>query len=173
MKKQLTVLKNTFIVTSLVLLAQLPLEAASVKNQRLAEDVLASAQSLVDEQNYSEADKLLTQSMLADPSNASAFALKGRVQFLLENIEEARRLLDFALNISPDNVQAVFWAGQASLALKDFEDTEMRLKRLKWLCDNCENYQSLKAQLAETRTKLAIDETSKKPQKGDTSAAKE
>lgn len=153
---------NIWLIASLMMLWAVPGQAASVKNQKLSAVLLSSAQALVDDGVYQEADQLLTQSMLADPANDAAFALKGRVQLLMDNPKEGRRLLDLALNIRPDNQQAVFLAGQASLSLKDFDDAEIRVERLQELCGACENHAALLAEIAaakaETNTEDAVAE---------------
>ena len=132
-----------FLILTLLMVWVLPVSAASVKNQRLSAVILASAQALADDGAYQEADRLLVQSMLADPANDAAFALKGRIQTLLDNPKEGRRLLDLALNIRPDNQQAVLWAGQAALSLDDFEDAQIRADRLQELCGECAAHAAL------------------------------
>lgn len=153
---------NIWLIASLMMLWAVPGQAASVKNQKLSAVLLSSAQALVDDGVYQEADQLLTQSMLADPANDAAFALKGHVQLLMDNPKEGRRLLDLALNIRPDNQQAVFLAGQASLSLKDFDDAEIRVERLQELCGACENHAALLAEIAaakaDTNTEDAVAE---------------
>ncbi len=128
-------------------LAPLPTLAATLVNERLSNVILASARSMVDDEKFNEADELLTQSLLADPANAPAFALKGFVQSQLDNPDEALRLMDIALAIEPDNLQAVFWAGQAATKLENLEEAEKRLARLKTLCGECEQVSLLLADI--------------------------
>ena len=140
--------------------APVSLSAATLVNERLSNVILASARSMVDDDKFDKADELLTQAMLADPANAHAFALKGFVQSQLERHNEALRLIDIALAIEPDNLQAVFWAGQAATKLENLEEAEKRLARLKTLCGECEQVSLLLADIdvlkaQETKSALA------------------
>ncbi|MGC6472255.1 MAG: tetratricopeptide repeat protein [Parvibaculales bacterium] len=149
---------NSLLIFALMLVLATSVQAASVKNQRLSAVILASAQALADDGDYQGADRLLTQSMLADPANDAAFALKGRVQILLDNPKEGRRLLDLALDIRPDNQQAVLWAGQASVSLEDFEDAQSRAERLQQLCGACDVHTSLVADIAAAKKALGSED---------------
>ena len=121
--------------------------AASLEMTRLSDTLYAEANSAMTAKNLDNADSLLTQSLVANPANAAAFILKGHIAGLQDNPEEARRLIDLGLNIDPGNLQAVLWAGEASLALDDREDADIRLTRLQKLCGDCAEYRQLQAAL--------------------------
>lgn len=124
-------------------------QATSVENTRLSDIILASARPLIEQEKLAEADHLLSQALLVNPANARAFALKGQVKLKLDNPTEGRRLQDLALNIEPDYLQAIVWAGETSIVLDDLDDAEKRLSRLDKLCGNCAEFVKLQQSIAD------------------------
>ncbi len=126
----------------------IPAGAVSVVNKQLSDAIYDSALPLAEAEKLEEADKLLTQALLANPANAKAFALKGQMQIKLENIREGWRLQNIALNIEPNYLPALLWAGEAAIALKDRVDAEKHLARLKKICGTCAEFEQLQKSLA-------------------------
>jgi len=141
--------------------APLSLQAASVEMMRLSDALLAEAQTALTQTNsakdktkdkarreqFMQIDAQLTQALLANPANAEAFILKGRIAALQNDPEDARRLIDLGLNIQPDNIEGILWAGQAALALDDRADAEKRLERLIKLCGTCDAQKQLQKEM--------------------------
>jgi len=141
--------------------APLSLQAASVEMMRLSDALLAEAQTALTQtgsakdeakdeakrEKFMQIDAQLTHALLANPANAEAFILKGRIAALQNDPEEARRLIDLGLNIQPDNIEGILWAGQAALALDDRADAEKRLERLIKLCGTCDAQKQLQKEM--------------------------
>jgi len=145
--------------------APLSLQASSVEMMRLSDALLAEAQTALTQTNsakdeagdeakdeakaeqFMQIDAQLTHALLANPANAEAFILKGRIAALQNDPEEARRLIDLGLNIQPDNIEGILWAGQAALALDDRADAEKRLERLIKLCGTCDAQKQLQKEM--------------------------
>ncbi|MDD9841710.1 MAG: hypothetical protein OXU76_03480, partial [Alphaproteobacteria bacterium] len=104
-------------------------------------------------------DAQLTHALLANPANAEAFILKGRIAALQNDPAEARRFIDLGLNIQPDHLEAILWAGQAALALDDRPDAEKRLKRLVKLCGTCDAQKQLQKEMTLSAAKKVAAKT--------------
>lgn len=146
--------------------ASMPAHAISLSNKHLSTAIYDVALAVMTDEKFAEADTLLTQSLLANPANAQAFALKGRAQAKLGHAREGRRFQNLALNIEPDYLQAILWAGEASLKLQDKDDADARLARLSKLCGTCAAFQQLQNALAtfdKTRIVAALKTPPKKP----------
>jgi len=156
--------------------APLSLQAASVEMMRLSDALLAEAQTALTQTNsakdeagdeakeetkreqFMQIDAQLTHALLANPANAEAFILKGRIAALQNEPEEARRLIDLGLNIQPDNIEGILWAGQAALALDDRADAEKRLERLIKLCGTCDAQKQLQKEMTISADKTPAGE---------------
>jgi len=160
--------------------APLSLQAASVEMMRLSDALLAEAQTALTQtgsakdeakddakddaraKQFTQIDAQLTHALLANPANADAFILKGRIAALQNDAEEARRLIDLGLNIQPDNIEGILWAGQASLALDDRADAEKRLERLIKLCGTCDAQKQLQKEMTVSADKKIAAKTQAK-----------
>lgn len=155
--------------------APLPLQAASVEMMRLSDALLAEAQASFTKTNsakdkakpaqFAQIDAQLTHALLANPANAEAFILKGRIAALQNDPAEARRLIDLGLNIQPDHIEAILWAGQAALALDDRADAEKRLERLVKLCGACDAQKQLQKEMTISTSKKVAAKTPAKKSK--------
>lgn len=153
--------------------APLALQAASVEMMRLSDALLAEAQASLAKtdsakdkakddakrEQFMQIDAQLTHALLANPANAEAFILKGRIAGLQNEPAEARRLIDLGLNIQPDHIEGILWAGQAALALDDRADAEKRLERLVKLCGACDAQKQLQKEMTMSADKTQADKT--------------
>ena len=144
-------------------------QAASVEMMRLSNALLAEAQAAFTQassakdkaknEQFMQIDAQLTHALLANPANAEAFILKGRIAALQNDPAEARRFIDLGLNIQPDHLEAILWAGQAALALDDRPDAEKRLKRLVKLCGTCDAQKQLQKEMTLSAAKKVAAKT--------------
>ncbi len=106
----------------------------------LSKSLFEEAQVLVEKSKFIEADLLLTQSLVADPSFGPAFFLKGYLALQNKKPERAHHLIATGLSLNPLDVQGTLWAGETALALDDRESAEKYLNRLQFLCQSCQEY---------------------------------
>ena len=109
----------------------------------LSKKLFAEARQEMVKGEFDKAQYLLTQSLLANPVSAESFIYKGHVASLQKDFFESRRFIDLGLKIDPTHLQAIQWAGETAIALKDFDDAQKRLKRLEKLCSSCTEYKIL------------------------------
>jgi hypothetical protein len=65
----------------------------------------------------------------------------------------AKKYFDIALEIDPNQIQALSWAGQTDLFSSNLESAEAKLQRLSRLCGpNCAEYKKLSEAVSSYKT---------------------
>ena len=136
-----------FIATGLVMAP-----AAWIGHADARADVQASEQLLnqgvgkLESGNYAEAVVIFQQAATANPKNAEAFSYIGRSYDEAGFTSRAYRYYQIALEIDPDELQALSWSGAIDVANEEPDQAREKLYRLERLCgEDCSQYQELKA----------------------------
>ncbi|MEN8722417.1 MAG: tetratricopeptide repeat protein [Alphaproteobacteria bacterium] len=84
------------------------------------------------------------RAMLADPRQSATHANLGRAHLAMGNGTAAAKYLRTALDIDPQNLDALHWAGLVDLLGDDVEAAKKRRDKLLTLCSsNCQQYRAL------------------------------
>lgn len=84
------------------------------------------------------------RALMVNPRASIAHASLGRAQLALDHITAATKYLRTALDIDPQNLDALHWAGLADLGRGDVEKAKQRRDKLLTLCSsNCDQYKAL------------------------------
>ena len=102
-----------------------------------------------------EALSLSKQSLVADPSNAFAWAVFGKILMKTGKAQESINYFERSLSINPFLKEGLYWAAESDIALKDINSAEKKLNILINSCSNCGESEILK-QLIESFKKQEL-----------------
>ena len=102
-----------------------------------------------------EALSLSKQSLVADPSNAFAWAVFGKVLMKNGKVQESLNYFERSLSINSFLKEGLYWAAEADIVLKDINSAEKKLNILINSCSNCSESEMLK-QLIESFKKQEL-----------------
>ena len=102
-----------------------------------------------------EALSLSKQSLVADPSNAFAWAVFGKVLMKNGKVQESLNYFERSLSLNSFLKEGLYWAAEADIALKDINSAEKKLNILINSCSNCSESEMLK-QLIESFKKQEL-----------------
>ena len=102
-----------------------------------------------------EALSLSKQSLVADPSNAFAWAVFGKVLMKNGKVQESLNYFERSLLLNSFLKEGLYWAAEADLVLKDINSAEKKLNILINSCSNCSESEMLK-QLIESFKKQEL-----------------
>ena len=91
-----------------------------------------------------EALSLSKQSLVADPSNAFAWAVFGKILMKTGKAQESINYFERSLSINPFLKEGLYWAAESDIALKDINSAEKKLNILINSCSNCSESEILK-----------------------------
>ncbi|MEM8785146.1 MAG: tetratricopeptide repeat protein [Pseudomonadota bacterium] len=139
------ILRAIFLILPLVFSAWSPAAASSTASDRL----LTSGKRALAGADYDRAVLLFEQSMTANPKNASAYGYLAKSYQEMGETRLARKYVDLALEVDPDNVTALEQAVRLDLADNSFDAAGLRLERLERVCAGavCPDMQALQATL--------------------------
>ena len=80
---------------------------------------------------------LLERAIVADPANAKAFSYLGRAAQLAGRSAQAEKYFRIALDIEPNQADALNWTGQLELAQGKPDAARAKLDRLTRTCGDC------------------------------------
>ena len=161
MMKRFLILPLMALLTSGLLLVFQPVMSATPDMEVLSKKLYLEADLAFKNKELEKANDLLTQSLLANPANADAFFLKGHLSNYNEDPAEGLRLILRGLNINPNHLTALLWAGKAAVTLEDFKEADVYLKRLEKLCGDCTEQQTLLSMIenADPQDNVASDKS--------------
>ena len=102
-----------------------------------------------------EALSLSKQSLAADPSNALAWAVYGKILMKNDKEQESLNYFERSLSLNPFLKEGLYWAAEANIVLKDINSAEKKLNILINSCSNCIESEMLK-QLVESFKKQEL-----------------
>jgi predicted Zn-dependent protease len=113
----------------------------------------AAAKKLVDAQQYQEAIPLLDQLVAENPADADSLNLLGFSHRKLGHEDKALGYYKKALATMPNHLGANEYLGELYLEMKNLPKAEERLAVLQNACTNCDEYNELKAKIADYKAK--------------------
>jgi len=142
-----------FIATFVILVAAITLAPGLGFDQvdaradgRASQQLLTQGVGKLEAGDFAEAVVIFQQAATANPKNAEAFSYIGRSYDEAGFQARAYRYYEIALEIDPDQLQALAWSGAIDVANKDSDQAREKLYRLERLCGaDCNQYQELKA----------------------------
>lgn len=102
-----------------------------------------------------EALSLSKQSLVADPSNAFAWAVFGKILLKNGKVKESLNYFERSLSLNSFLKEGLYWAAEADIVLKDINSAEKKLNILINSCSNCSESEMLK-QLIESFKKQEL-----------------
>lgn len=106
------------------------------------------AVALIDNEEFTAAEKLLQAVVADDPGDADAWNYLGFAQRQQDKDQAALESYGKALAIDPGHLGANEYLGELYLKLKRLDDAEGRLEVLQEACGACEEYRDLAEQIA-------------------------
>ena len=104
---------------------------------------LSSDALIAMDDNLNKALSLSRQSLVADPSNAYAWAIGGRILMKSEKNKEAFSYFERSLSINPILKEALYWSAEIDILFKDIISAEKKLDILKKSCSECGESETL------------------------------
>ena len=126
----------------------IPASALAVSDayQSLSADLVVKAEDDISAERNVEANARLDLALVADPSNARAFVLKGQVQHLLGDTDEGLRLVSIGLQIDPVMREGLVLQTRLASELGNVIVAEAALERFRQICKtNCAEVDTLGA----------------------------
>ena len=121
-------------------------QAEARADGRASQQLLSQGVGKLEAGNFAEAVIIFQQAATANPKNAEAFSYIGRSYDQAGFQTRAYRYYEIALEIDPDQLQALAWSGAIDVANEESEQAREKLYRLERLCGaDCNQYQELKA----------------------------
>lgn len=91
-----------------------------------------------------EARMAFERAMLADPRQSASHANLGRAHLAMDHVTAAAKYLRTALDIDPQNLDALHWAGLVDLRADNVEAAKKKRDKLLTLCSSeCPQYQAM------------------------------
>ena len=113
----------------------------------------AAAKKLVDAQQYEQAIPLLDQLVAENPADADSLNLLGFSHRKLGHENKALGYYQKALTVMPNHPGANEYLGELYLEMKNLPKAEERLAVLEKICTSCDEYNELKAKIADYKAK--------------------
>lgn len=120
---------------------------------KVSEALVAKGKAALEKGDYKAAAQAFEQAVVANPRNALGFTYLGVTKLRMGERPLAKKYFDTALEIDPNQIQALSWAGQADLSASNLESAEAKLRRLSRLCGpNCIEYKQLSEAVSSYKT---------------------
>lgn len=88
---------------------------------------------------YAAAEGRYSQAIIADPKNAAFYTNRALSRLKLERWDDAAYDCKTCLDLTPDNMKALFYLSQAQLELREFDSAVDNCKRAQELCAKTED----------------------------------
>ena len=129
---------NAGLVALIVMVSSIgPTYATSGVYEELAIGLLDEVKQLNNAGNTVQAREKLLVVLAADPANADAFVVLGRMAMVDENYEQAAQSLGTALKIDPTRRDLYVELGRSQIALGNENAANETMTQLSKLCDDC------------------------------------
>lgn len=138
-----------------LLLSYTPAQAGkySERYARISMTLVDQGKAALAKQDLKAASQAFEEAVVANPQNAVGFSYLGLTKLRMGEKPVAKKYFDIALQIDPNQIQALSWAGQADLSASNLESAEAKLQRLSRLCGpNCTEYKQLSEAVSSYKT---------------------
>lgn len=95
----------------------------------MIENVVNRAEILIQQTNYTEAEKLLKESLRLNPNDSYILALLSEVSLQLDKTGEAGVLVDIAIGINPSEARLFYIKAKVNLQKDEYDNAEKNLKQ--------------------------------------------
>jgi len=153
--RRLGVVPAALVVCMALLLSLAPAHAGkySERYTRISMALVEKGKAALDKADLKAASEAFEQAVVANPQNALGFTYLGLTKLRMGDKPVAKKYFDIALEIDPNQIQALSWAGQADLSASNLESAEAKLQRLSRLCGpNCTEYKQLSEAVSSYKT---------------------
>lgn len=116
---------------------------------------------LIYETDKEEAISLSRQALVADPSNAYAWAVAGNILRKNKKFDEAESFFQKSLELNPLLKEGLYWSAENNISLENLDEANEKLEILINACSGCNESVMLKLSLDKKKERMN-DNTSEK-----------
>ena len=109
---------------------------------------------LIYETDKEEAISLSRQALVADPSNAYAWAVAGNILRKNKKFDEAESFFQKSLELNPLLKEGLYWGAKNNISLNNIDEANQKLKILINICSECDESIMLKLSLDDKKEKI-------------------
>ena len=106
------------------------------------------------ETDKEEAISLSRQALVADPSNAYAWAVAGNILRKNKKFDEAESFFQKSLDLNPLLKEGLYWGAKNNISLNNIDEANQKLKILINICSECDESIMLKLSLDDKKEKI-------------------
>ena len=107
------------------------------------------------ETDKEEAISLSRQALVADPSNAYAWAVAGNILRKNKKFDEAESFFQKSLDLNPLLKEGLYWGAKNNISLNNIDEANQKLKILINICSECDESIMLKLSLDDKKEKIS------------------
>ena len=107
------------------------------------------------ETDKEEAISLSRQALVADPSNAYAWAVAGNILRKNEKFDEAESFFQKSLELNPLLKEGLYWGAKNNISLNNIDEANQKLEILINICSECNESVMLKLSLDDKKEKIS------------------
>ena len=107
------------------------------------------------ETDKKEAISLSRQALVADPSNAYAWAVAGNILRKNKKFDEAESFFQKSLELNPLLKEGLYWGAKNNISLNNIDEANQKLKILINICSECDESIMLKLSLDDKKEKIS------------------
>ena len=109
---------------------------------------------LIYETDKEEAISLSRQALVADPSNAYAWAVAGNILRKNKKFDEAESFFQKSLELNPLLKEGLYWSAENNISLENLDEANEKLEILINACSGCNESVMLKLSLDKKKEKI-------------------
>lgn len=136
----------------LLMAPEIGLAGVSAASAKTSQVFLKKGIIAVDHSQAKVAISLLERAIVADPANAKAFSYLGRAEQIAGRPKRSEKYFHIALDIEPNQPDALNWAGQLDLVQDKPDAARAKLDRLTRTCRDCPQTRELARKLSRALT---------------------
>ena len=107
------------------------------------------------ETDKKEAISLSRQALVADPSNAYAWAVAGNILRKNKKFDEAESFFQKSLDLNPLLKEGLYWGTKNNISLNNIDEANQKLEILINICSECNESVMLKLSLDDKKEKIS------------------
>ena len=109
------------------------------------------------ETDKKEAISLSRQALVADPSNAYAWAVAGNILRKNKKFDEAESFFQKSLELNPLLKEGLYWGAKNNISLNNIDEANQKLEILINICSECNESVMLKLSLDDKKEKISVN----------------
>lgn len=110
---------------------------------------------IIYETDKEEAISLSRQALVADPSNAYAWAVAGNILRKNKKFDEAESFFQKSLELNPLLKEGLYWGAKNNISLNNIDEANQKLEILINICSECNESVMLKLSLDDKKEKIS------------------